>query len=106
MRLVIRSSRLVLPPMRLVASATTISNVGKKTKNKLNAVACANTLQRGKTRVNVRQIWRERDAVASIASHYTEVGSWAGRTSLERSAPTIFRGRIFHRTWSSRVEPV
>src|SRR5712664_378759 len=68
---VIRSSRLVLPPIRLVASATATSNAGKNARNKLYAIACEIMLHRGNTRRNVRYTRRNKSAAEIIARHYT-----------------------------------
>src|SRR5277367_2861384 len=67
----IKSKRLVRPPMRLVAKPTRISNAGKNVKNKLNAMACEIMLQRGNTRRNVRNAWPKREEAEAIARHYT-----------------------------------
>src|SRR6266403_1699684 len=52
-RSAIRSNRLVLPPRRLVASATAISKAGKKARKRLKAMACEIMLHCGKTRANI-----------------------------------------------------
>src|SRR6266852_1155446 len=70
-RSAIKSNRLVLPPIRLVASPTAISRAGKKAKKRLNAIACEITPHRGKTRANIRYARRSNPAVEFIAGHYT-----------------------------------
>src|SRR5215471_10292625 len=47
------SSKLALPPMRVVAKATAINNAGKNARKRLNAMACEIMLHLGKTRVNM-----------------------------------------------------
>jgi len=39
-----RSNKLVLPPIRLVASATAINSAGKNARKRLKAIACEITL--------------------------------------------------------------
>src|SRR5712664_2802250 len=67
----IRSNRLVLAPIRLVANATAISNVGKNARKRLKAIACEITLHRGNTRANIPYIRRWSPAAEFIAGHYT-----------------------------------
>src|SRR5260370_9102690 len=66
-----RSNRLVLPPIRLVANATAISSVGKNARKRLKAIACEITLHRGNTRANIRYTLRKSFPAESMASHYT-----------------------------------
>src|SRR5260370_28861311 len=66
-----RSNRLVLPPIRLVANATAISSVGKNARKRLKAIACEITLHRGNTRANIRYTFRKSFPAESMASHYT-----------------------------------
>src|SRR6266850_7097738 len=70
-RSVIKPSRFVFPPIRLVASAPPTSNAGKNARNRLYAIACEIMLQRGNTRPNVRYARRMRSAAEIIARHYT-----------------------------------
>src|SRR5258707_15679188 len=70
-RSVIRSNRLVRPPILLVAKATAISNAGKNARNKLKAIACEMTPHRGNTRANIRYARRMSLAAKFIAGHYT-----------------------------------
>ena len=65
------SSKLALPPMRVVASATAINSAGKKARKRLNAMACEIMLQRGKTRVNRLYPRFTIPAKEIIAGHYT-----------------------------------
>src|SRR6266700_5146070 len=71
MRSVIRSKRLVLPPIRLVASATAIRSAGKNARKRLKAIACEIMLHRGNTLANVRYARRRSLATGFIAGHYT-----------------------------------
>src|SRR6266446_8141009 len=71
MRSVIRSKRLVLPPIRLVASATAIRSAGKNARKRLKAIACEIMLHRGNTRANVRYARRRNLAAGFITGHYT-----------------------------------
>src|SRR5712664_2501599 len=66
-----RSNRLVLPPIRLVASATAISSVGKNARKRLKAIACEITPHRGNTRANIPYKRRWSPAGEFIAGHYT-----------------------------------
>src|SRR5260370_33464084 len=66
-----RSNRLVLPPIRLVANATAISSVGKNARKRVKAIACEITLHRGNTRTNIRYTLRKSFPAESMASHYT-----------------------------------
>src|SRR5216117_1193041 len=66
-RSAIRSNRLVLPPIRLVANATAIKSVGKNARNKLKAIGCEVTLHRGNTRVNIPYARRRSRAAKFIA---------------------------------------
>src|SRR5260370_11026277 len=66
-----RSNRLVLPPIRLVANATAIRRVGKNARKRLKAIACEITLHRGNTRANIRYTFRKSFPAESMASHYT-----------------------------------
>src|SRR5260370_1381059 len=68
---VMRSNRLVLPPIRLVASATAISKVGKNARKRLKAMACEIMLHRGNTRANIWYARRDNPAAEIIAGHYT-----------------------------------
>src|SRR6266700_4953984 len=68
---VIRSNRLVLPPIRLVASATAISRAGKNARKRLKAIACEIMLHRGNTLANVRYARRRSLATGFITGHYT-----------------------------------
>src|SRR5260370_34729097 len=71
MRSPIRSKRLVLPPIRLVANATAISSAGKNARKRLKAIACEITLQRGNTRTNIPYARRRNTAAELIAGDYT-----------------------------------
>src|SRR4029077_19288732 len=71
---VIKSNRLVLPPIRLVAKATAISRVGKNARNKLKAIACEITPHRGNTRANIPYARRRSRAAKFIAGNYTFQG--------------------------------
>src|SRR5882762_10153760 len=66
-----RSNKLVLPPIRLVASATAISSVGKNARKRLKAIACEIMLHRGNTRANIPYTRRRSPATEIIAGHYT-----------------------------------
>jgi len=66
-----RSNKLVLPPIRLVASATAINSVGKNARKRLKAIACEITLHRGNTRANIPYTRRRSPAAEIIADHYT-----------------------------------
>src|SRR5216683_6825728 len=66
-----RSNKLVLPPIRLVANATAISRAGKNARKRLKAIACEITLHRGNTRANIRYTLRKSFPAESMASHYT-----------------------------------
>src|SRR5260370_408173 len=66
-----RSSRLVLPPIRLVASATAISRVGKNARKRLKAMAWEITPHRGNTRANIPYVRLRIPAAEIIARHYT-----------------------------------
>jgi len=56
---------LVWLPQRLVAMATVSSNVGKKARKRLKAMACEIMLHRGKTRTKTRRLRLKRE-VAEI----------------------------------------
>src|SRR6266700_4363524 len=81
MRSVIRSKRLVLPPIRLVASATAIRSAGKNARKRLKGNACEIMLHRGNTRANVRYARRRSLATGFIAGHYTCTGTYTVRFS-------------------------
>src|SRR6266404_1851401 len=66
-----RSNKLVLPPIRLVASATAINSVGKNARKRLKAIACEITLHRGNTRTNIPYTRRRSPATDIITGHYT-----------------------------------
>src|SRR5216683_4084705 len=70
-RSAIRSKRLVFPPIRLVASATAISNVGKNARKRLKAMAWEITPHRGNTRANIPYVRRRSPEAEIIAGHYT-----------------------------------
>src|SRR6266436_326587 len=67
----IKSNRLVRRPIGLVANPTAISKVGENARKRLNAMACAIMLQRGKTLPNMFSARFERAADAIISGHYT-----------------------------------
>src|SRR5271167_2786076 len=79
-RSVIRSSRLVRPPIRLVANPTMMSSAGKNARNRLKAIACEIIPQRGNTRVIIRSVRLKREGLEAIARHYTH-----GRPSAEEA---------------------
>src|SRR5271170_5101836 len=81
-RSVIKSSRLVRPPMRLVAKPTMISSAGKNAKNKLKAIAWESMPQRGRTRATIRIVRLNREGSGTIARHYTH-----DRPSVEAKPP-------------------
>src|ERR1700732_2917602 len=86
-----RSNKLVRPPIRLVASATASSSVGKNARKRLKAIACEIMLQRGNTRANTRYILRKSSPAESMASHYTCAGYFVSEsTRIGRHAPDIF----------------
>src|SRR5580704_19248864 len=70
-RSVIKSSRLVRPPIRLVANPTMMSSAGKNARNKLNAIACEIMPQRGNTRPSMRNVRPMGEGLEAIARHYT-----------------------------------
>src|SRR6267143_667268 len=70
-RSAIRSKRLVFPPIRLVASATAISNAGKNARKRLKAMAWEITPHRGKTRANIQYTRLRIPAAEIIARHYS-----------------------------------
>src|SRR5271154_1609931 len=80
---VIKSSRLVRPPIRLVANPTMISSAGKNARNKLKAIACETIAQRGNTRATIRNVRPKREGFETIARHYTHP-----RPSAEAKPPT------------------
>src|SRR5580692_2313306 len=92
-RSVIKSSRLVRPPMRLVAKPTMMSSAGKNARNKLKAIACEIMPQRGNTRAIIRIVRLKREGLEAIARHYTH-----GRPSAEAKPPpgsgsvSVYRG--------------
>src|SRR5467141_908734 len=69
-----RSNKLVLPPIRLVASATAMNSVGKNARKRLKAIACEITPHRGNTRANIPYTRRRSPAAEIIAGHYTRDG--------------------------------
>src|SRR5882762_8042569 len=79
-----RSNKLVLPPIRLVASATAINSVGKNARKRLKAIACEITLHRGNTRANIPYTRRRSPAADIIAGHYTCDGPCLSEALLVR----------------------
>src|SRR5215470_6465395 len=65
------SSMLVRLPSGLVAMATTSSSVGKKARNRLNAIAWESMLQRGNTRPSIFKARLSSRPSDFIGWHYT-----------------------------------
>src|SRR5258705_13974858 len=84
-RSAIRSKRLVFPPIRLVASATAISNAGKNARKRLKAMAWEITPHRGNTRANIPYTRLRIPAAEIIARHYTCLSHSSGLPGSERS---------------------
>src|SRR6266478_9474538 len=108
MRSVIRSKRLVLPPIRLVASATAISSAGKNARKRLKAIACEIMLHRGNTLANVRYARRRNLAAGFIAGHYTCLSHLMSEaTESPDNAQEILRSirkvRCMGREWEPHV---
>src|SRR5690348_2024609 len=78
----IKSKRLVLPPMLLVAKPTIIRRAGKKARNMLNAMACEIMLQRGNTRPSIRNVRLKKRGLEAISRHYTHAVQEAASRSL------------------------
>src|SRR6266446_5197833 len=71
-KLVMRSSRLVWLPQRLVAMAKVSSKVGKKARKRLKAMACEIMPQRGKTRARMRRPSLESKAAEIMWDQYKQ----------------------------------
>src|SRR5713101_6501025 len=88
-----RSSMLVRLPHRLVAMPTASNSVGKKARNKLNAMAWEIMPQRGKTRAKIRMLRLERAAAESISKQYkqswVQTGSSGGGASCRATGPIV-----------------
>src|SRR5713226_6428276 len=93
-RSAIRSKRLVLPPILLVASATAISNAGKNARKRLNAMACEITLHLGNTRANIPYVRRRSLAPGFIAGHYTYLS--VPVSEARPAASGLASGLLFH----------
>src|SRR5579871_2663488 len=73
------SRRAVRLPIQLEAKPTAMSNVGKKARKTLKAMACEIMLHLGKTRANTRQIFAAKDAPGESRLHYSQRKAWVRR---------------------------